>query len=204
VLVCDLGSDQVYLLNEDATAVVDWIQCEPGFGPRHAVYDPSSERIYVIGEMGHAVVAFPASAGRDTTAIDGSRAHILPPVDEVTAARMDAAEILLPVPGTVFASNRLQHHAPGTENTVNNGEGDTVAVVLYDSEGKAESVKQVRTGCCCVRAMSVSPDGQFVAVAGLCDGGAEVYALSGERKDVWTRAAVLRDITKITTFAWVQ
>jgi len=35
LLVADLGSDRVYVLDREGKEVVDYIQCEAGFGPRH-------------------------------------------------------------------------------------------------------------------------------------------------------------------------
>lgn len=45
----DLGSDRVYVLKRikkeggEGLEVVDWIQCEPGFGPRHCVVSKDGE-----------------------------------------------------------------------------------------------------------------------------------------------------------------
>lgn len=166
----------------------------------------------MLGELGHAVTAFPATATRVTPAIIASTISILP--DSVPSAYtkyMDAAELVIhpSAPETIYASNRLELHASEMNPSLppipadKVSKGDTVAVVLYDENGTAEKVKHVRTGCCCIRGMAISHDGKYAAVAGMCKGGVEVYEISGERKDEWKLVASLPDLLKVTDFVWL-
>lgn len=206
----DLGSDRVWILRradtESGLEILDHYQCAPGWGPRHLQVAPDGRSIWVLGEMGHGVCAFPIPGGKSSAVVPGSTAHVLPSsVPDEYKTHMDGAELILHK-GSLYASNRLEREASAMNPQLPKLEpprGDTVAVVLIKDGNIVEEVRQVRTGCDSIRGMQVSPDGKFVAVAGMSNGVVEVYAISGERGEEWafvTSAAV----ENVTDFVWVS
>lgn len=155
--------------------------------------------LWVLGEMGHGVLAF-----KDGEIVQGSEAHVLPDsIPDAYKTFMDGAE-LLRRGETLYASNRLELHASKMNPSLpalKHERGDSVAIVLA-RDGKVEEVRQVRTGCCCLRGMAVSKDGRFVAVAGMCNDVVEVYEIKGERGEEWVFVTSL-EIEDVTTFVWL-
>lgn len=158
--------------------------------------------------MGHAVSAFPLSAA--TSSSDGSvktswtQTYLPPNVPKEYTTYMDGAEIALhPSYEVVYASNRLELHAAeknGLPPLEEVQPGDAVALIKLGKDG-VEETKWVRTGCCCVRGMQVSPDGKYVIVGGQCNKTVEVYAISAEGME-WTKVASL-ELDGTTDFVWM-
>ena len=152
-------------------------------------------------------------------------AHPLPDVeksvvpDSVPASHkkfMDAAELAFhpTIPNVLYASNRGElglkredAHEEGQKVPDVPGEvptGDAVAIILLSQDGSSiEHMSHVRTGCDFIRGMRVSPDGKFVALAGQKAGGVEVYAISGQRGDVWKLAAKNEEPEMVTDVLWL-
>lgn len=123
---------------------------------------------------------------------------------------MDSAEVRLnpAVPNVIYASNRWELHVreknPGLPEIKEKQPGDAVAVVLLSEDGaRVEEVKHVRTGCDAIRAMRVSPDGKYVALAGQEGGGFEVWQVGGKRGDEWKLAAKDDSIHGVTDCLWL-
>lgn len=164
--------------------------------------------------MGHTVAAYPLPSSSNTTHKSSkalwTQSYLPPFVPKEYTKLMDGAEIALHPNGKViYASNRLELHAAeknGLPELASLGEGkggDAVAIIHLDGDdGKRVGKTQwVRTECCCVRGMQVSPDGKYVAVAGQCNSTAEVYEISEEGTE-WTKVASL-EIKGVTDFAWI-
>lgn len=123
---------------------------------------------------------------------------------------MDSAEIQLnpSIPNVIYASNRLELHIyddqPDLPKLDNPSKGDAVAVILLGQDGTSvESVKHVRTEADGIRAMRISQDGKFVALAGQQGGGVEIWSVGGKRGDEWKLAAKEESIKSVTDIVWL-
>ncbi|ORY24989.1 Lactonase, 7-bladed beta-propeller-domain-containing protein [Naematelia encephala] len=207
--VPDLGNDRIWVIErqgEQGFSIKGYLQCPEGDGPRHAVISPDGKHLYVLTELSNNIIVFSLN---DSTypahPLPDFETSILPPgAPKPFVGVMSAAELLQhpSIPGVLYASNRGEVEAKkGKKDAV---EGDTIAICLLSADGlKIEEIKQVRTDCDFIRAMQISPDGQYVALAGQNGGGVEIWKITGERGDVWKLAAKEESITKITDFVWV-
>lgn len=138
--------------------------------------------------------AVPApSSGGDKLLAPVSKVSYLPPcVDAQSehAKGMLGAELLLHG-GALLASNRQMLHRPIKDR------GDAIAVVPL-ANGEMQAPSWIRTGCCCIRGLSVSPDSRFAAVGGQCNNLVEMYE-TGEK---WTKVAET-GVSKPVAFLWV-
>lgn len=123
---------------------------------------------------------------------------------------MDSAEIQLnpSIPNIIYASNRLELHIHDNQKDLpaldDPSKGDAVAVILLGEDGTTvEEVKHVRTEADSIRAMRVSPDGKFVALAGMSGGGVEIWSVGGKRGDEWKLAAKEESINDVTDIVWL-
>ncbi|KAL4901550.1 hypothetical protein BDW74DRAFT_170019 [Aspergillus multicolor] len=210
----DLGSDRVWILRRATDGmdleIAGWLQCPPGTGARHAVFTPDEELIYVIGELSHTVIAFDLSAcdgpAEGIQPIPGFAPNIIPPsVQPFHASSMDSAEICIhpSIPNVLYVSNRWERHIalhdtnPVVRVAFRDAQlppGDAVAIILLSDDGKqVQKIKHVRTNVDVIRGMRLSGDGRYVVVAGQEGGGVEVYEISGERGDAWTKVAGLAE-----------
>lgn len=156
-------------------------------------------------------------------AIDVVPPHIPPKYASV----MDAAELCLnPNPAvastTLYASNRYESRL----STVMAEHGleaddcprphpDSICVVVFTtnidigsggggkSSPKLEKVIWVETSCDVARAMSVSRDGKFVAVAGQKGGGVEIYEVEGEHGEKLSLVAKAANLENIADLCWL-
>lgn len=162
--------------------------------------------MYVLGEMGHSVAAFPIpKEGTNESDAIWSQSYLPPSVPPEYTTYMDGAEIALhPQHSVVYASNRLELHAAQKNNLPPRTaeSGDAVAIIRLSEDGRTvKSTDWVRTGCCCVRGMQVSPDGSYVAVAGQCNATVEMYAIS-DNGTKWSKIASLK-VDGVTDFVWM-
>ncbi|OTB04028.1 hypothetical protein M426DRAFT_262522 [Hypoxylon sp. CI-4A] len=201
----DLGSDRVWIFRrvEMKLGLWGWLQCPPGTGPRHGVISPDQSIMYVIGELSHTVLAFDLSISPPVAIqpIDGFAPNVIPPnVHPDHQFMMDSGEICLhpSIPNVIYVSNRWERHISKRQPHLQNvpedlPEGDAVAIILLSNNGRAvEDIKHVRTGLDVIRAMRLSDDGKYVAVAGQeCDG-LEIYEIGGKKGDEWILVASMR------------
>jgi 6-phosphogluconolactonase (cycloisomerase 2 family) len=68
---------------------------------------------------------------------------------------------------------------------------------------KLEKVTWVETGCDVARAMNVSRDGKFVAVAGQKGGGVEIYEVEGEHGEKLSLVAKAANLENIADLCWL-
>lgn len=170
--------------------------------------DSAESIIYVLGEMGHTVAAFPATATKTSAPLATPVPFLPPSIPAAYTKFMDGAELVLnPATQEVYASNRLELHASKMNPTLaalapaDVAPGDAVAVYTTNSAtGLDNDVKWVRTDCCCIRGMALSPDNKYVALAGMCKGGIAVYEVKAGGE--WTRVGGLA-IDNVTDFAWL-
>lgn len=126
---------------------------------------------------------------------------------------LNAAELVAHpfIPNVLYASNRLElnfnkdakEKGKSPVDTVST-EGDAVAIIHLSADGqKVEKKTFVRTGCDQIRAMQISPDGKYIALAGQTGGGVEIWSIQGEQGDQWKLAAKDESIKSITDFVWL-
>lgn len=143
------------------------------------------------------------------------KASVIPPNVPATHSKlMDSAEIQLhpTIPNVLYASNRLELHIhssqpdlPKLDAEANSSiRGDTVAIILLSDDGlKVEEIKHVRTEADSIRAMRVSPDGLYVALAGQREGGVEIWKVGGKRGDEWKLAGKNEAVDGVTDLVWL-
>lgn len=154
--------------------------------------------LYVLGELdgyvySTAVPSPSTGSGGDKLLSPVSKVSYVPPCVERNsqhAKDMLGAELLVH-DGQLLASNRLMLHKPIKDT------GDAIAVIpLKGAEMQAPS--WIRTGCCCIRGLSVSPDGKYAAVGGQCNALVEIYATESK----WTKVAET-SVQKPVAFHWL-
>ncbi|TYJ56647.1 hypothetical protein B9479_002577 [Cryptococcus floricola] len=184
--VPDLGNDRVWVVwrgGESGLSVKGWCK-----------------HLYVLTELANTLLTFPLT---DPTypiiPHPDSGISIAPPsVPERYIKYLNAAELLahpsLPV---LYASNRLELDIgkASSGKFESREKGDAVAIATLSSDGTLEAVQHVRTGVDNIRAMQLSPDGKFVALAGQNGGGVEVYNVGQDGK-TWELVAKNEAITK--------
>ncbi|KAL0254053.1 hypothetical protein I308_101432 [Cryptococcus tetragattii IND107] len=208
--VPDLGNDRVWVVwreGESGLSVKGWCQAPSGSGPRHACISNDGKHLYVLTELSNSLLTFPLS---DPTypiiPHPDSQLNVIPPsVPEEYHKYMNAAELVAhPVHPVLYASNRLEIDlSESTKGAFRSSvTGDAVAIATLTSDGKLDNVQHVRTGCNAVRAMQLSPDGKFVALAGQNGGGMEIWTVGDDGK---TWALICRDekLEGITDVAWL-
>lgn len=140
---------------------------------------------------------------------------VIPPSvpEEYALASMTAAELVAhpTIPNVLYASNRAELNVnkdakekgkPPADSV--SAEGDAVAVFVLSSDGqKVESKSFIRTGCNQIRAMQLSADGKFAALAGQNGGGVEIWEVQGAKGDKWKLAAKDESIESITDLVWL-
>lgn len=167
----------------------------------------SGKHLYVLTELSNSLLTFPLS---DPTypiiPHPDSQLSVIPPsVPEEYHKYMNAAELIAhPVQPVLYASNRLEMNLSESTKGVFKPSvtGDAVAVATLTSDGKLGNVQHVRTGCNAVRAMQLSPDGKFVALAGQNGGGMEIWSVGDDGK-TWTLVSRNEKLEGITDVAWL-
>lgn len=122
-----------------------------------------------------------------------SAVSYVPPCVEAQSAHakdMLGAELLLH-DGKLLASNRRMLHHPIKDT------GDAIAVIPLEG-GKMQNPSWIRTGCCCIRGLSISPDGKYAAVGGQCNNLVEIYE-TGEK---WRKVAQT-SVNSPVAFLWL-
>lgn len=148
---CDLGMDLIFTYEVQADGKLNQLsttRTAPGLGPRHLVQHPSKPVVYVICEMGQAVLSYHQGAGGTLNLMQTM--SLLP--EGASAANNKAAEIAIKADGTaLYATNR------GVQNTV------TAFKVNWD--GTLEKLQEVHAPDF-PRGMTLTPDNSFLIVGG--------------------------------------
>lgn len=110
----------------------------------------------------------PAFPGNDTPALLANVSVL--PTQVPVGSQYTAAELLIsPSKQYLYASNRNI----ATASSAIDPQGDTIAVL--STSPKLHVVAQVHTGLQQIRGMQISPDGKYIAAAGLVGGGLAVF-----------------------------
>ena len=150
VLVSDLGTDEVALYSADwqkghlAPAPNLNIRTSPGMGPRLCVFNQTGERLYVITEMGNAVLVYEYD---DKTAAV-KLLQTISTLPEACAVESIAACVKLHPNGRFLYTSNRGH--------------DSIAVYAVDSEGLLSPPFFQPTGGRTPRDFDISPSGEFL------------------------------------------
>ena len=149
-LVTDLGLDRIYSFKKPwaRLALHDVFQAEPGVGPRHLVFHPTQDLLYVINELAAtiSVIAYERATGRFGELQQSVATEALPYVGE----HLSAAIALHPSGKFLYASNRGQN---------------SVACFALRADGWLEARGHVLEGLDFPRHLIASPCGQWLYVA---------------------------------------
>jgi 6-phosphogluconolactonase len=167
LLSADLGTDHVYVYKFDATngkiTPTDpaFVSVQPGFGPRHLVFHPNGKIVYLLNEMGSAIVAFSWDSSKGALAQIQSITTL--PAD-FTAAN-NAAEIVVRPDGKfLYATNRGR---------------DSIAVFSIDpATFRLTHLQDIATQGQTPRVLSLDPTGQWIIAGNEDSGTAMVFRVN--------------------------
>jgi 6-phosphogluconolactonase len=169
LLVPDLGSDKVMVYKfEKETGTLfpnpnqAFLQLDPGTGPRHLVFHPSGDFVYVVNELNASVTAcsFDQSSGKLT------KLNTVPTVQEShEGARYPGAIRIDPDGKYVYASTR--------------GENSTLSIFQVETDGRIFR-KQVIPVTHWPRDFNIHPSGKFLLVAGEKSGRLQMFKIDSE------------------------
>jgi len=137
-LACDLGLDKVlvYRLKTGAPSLSPHrpygVPLEPGVGPRHLVFHPSGQWVYVLNEMGSSINIFDFDPKRGALSHEPQRQRTLPPAYK---DQNSCAEIQVHPSGKfLYASNR--GHDSIAAFSVDPANGQLTPIDYFPSGGK--------------------------------------------------------------------
>lgn len=152
---------------------------------------PRSAILYVVGELANNVTAFEL----DEPSKPLFQESVIP--EGLNSTGMAAGEIMLNPRNSseIFVSNRLG--AKSNPDVT----GDAIAVLtLSPDRRKVDSKTFIDTDLNNIRGMKFSPDGQFLALAGV-EKGIAVYTKAA---DAWEQVAKYDNIEQAADFAWIE
>lgn len=169
LLVPDLGTDKVeiYALDKESGVLTPnpeqaFLKLEPGAGPRHLVFHPQGDFVYVVNELSSTVTAcsFDAEKGK---------LNILHTVSTVSedheGAKYPAAIRISPDGKFLYASTR--------------GENSKISVFKVEADGRIYRIQETKVTNW-PRDFNLHPSGKFLLAAGERSGIIELYHIDGE------------------------
>ncbi len=170
-LVCDLGSDRIFVYRFDAQSGTlrpndpPSIHAAPGAGPRHVVFHPNGKFVYAINELNSTVtmMSYNAEHGR-------LKAHqsisTLPPDAKLPATGNTAAELAIDPTGRFLYGSNRGH--------------DTLAIFSIDREtGRLAAIGHQPTGHT-PRGFAIDPTGNWLVVANQDSANVAVFLINHE------------------------
>lgn len=161
---CDLGLDIIFTYKVGADGKLTELaktHVEPGLGPRHIAKHPTMPFIYVVCEMGQAVLTYELQA-------DGSlslkQTHLLYPQSQGRTGSKAAEIAILPDGSAVFATNR--------------GLINTVTSFAVGKDGSLTQVQEVQAPAF-PRGMTLASGGKLLLVGGQSKTEVVAYAVQG-------------------------
>jgi 6-phosphogluconolactonase len=153
VLAVDLGQDRIYVYRFDASSgklgplePAPYVSFPPGDGPRHFVFHPNGQWIYVLCEESSTIAFFHYAAMDGTLSLQ----QTLSSLPEGFAGTNFTSEVVLSPDGQfLYAANRLH---------------DTIAICAIDSMGRLKPVGEVSTMGDYPRHCTFDPSGRFFYV----------------------------------------
>jgi len=156
LLVPDLGTDKVmnYILDAKSGELTPnpdqpWLSMEPGSGPRHLVFHPSGEFVFILSELNSTITACRFNSTTGVLSIINSASIVK---DDFTGAKQAAAIRIHPNGKYLYASNR--------------DDVSSVAVLGIDEQGEINRLQVVDNVPYWPRDFNITPDGNHLLVAG--------------------------------------
>lgn len=151
LLAADLGTDQVYVYDFDATAkeplsLNNTFKTQPGDGPRHLVFSSDGSEIFVVEELTAVLDVFDFKEGKLTPK---QRVSLI--ADDYEG-EVGAAEVRISPDGkNIYASNR--------------GDANSLSVFTKKDDGSYWLMQQVNSGGVMPRNFNLTADGKFLLSA---------------------------------------
>lgn len=150
LIACDLGTDEVFTYEvSDAGQLseVSRAKMKPGTGPRHVVFHPNGQFVYVFGELSSEVIAMTYDSETGTL----EHVQTIPSIPETHTEFNSGAAIRVSPDGKfLYASNR--------------GHNSLVVYAINETDGTLELVEWTSTEGDFPRDFNLDPSGQFVVV----------------------------------------
>lgn len=151
LLVADLGTDHIYTYqidrnNPEPVSLLSKTAMTPGDGPRHLVFSPNGDEVYVVQELTATLEVF---AFQDGNLTSQQKLSLLEPNFK---GAVGAAEVRVSKNGKfIYASNR--------------GDANTISVFAKTEEGPFETVQHISSGGNMPRNFSLTADEKYLLVA---------------------------------------
>jgi 6-phosphogluconolactonase len=164
VLVCDLGSDKVWIFAYDeATGTLGgepgFAVTPPGDGARHPAFHPNGRWLYVNGEMGNSVCRYDWDATSGTLTLCSRTSTVPPDFDGVSTT----SELLMSDDGRhLYITNR--------------GHDSVITMDIDPSNGDPTAADFVPTGGSKPRNLAFSPDRRWAIVTNHLSSNFTIYA----------------------------
>ena len=166
----DLGSDKVLIYEFDHEAgvltpnpVQPFLKLAPGTGPRHLVFHPSGEFVYVVNELNSTVTACRYNEDNGTL----TRLNTVSTVPEThQGSKYPAAIRIHPNGNYVYASTR--------------GDKSSIAVFQVDMEGECYRIQVMQDVSAWPRDFNIDPSGKYLLAAGERSDKIELYHIDIE------------------------
>ncbi len=156
LLVPDLGTDKVmnYVLDAESGELTPnpdqpWLSMEPGSGPRHLVFHPSGEYVFILSELNSTVTACRFDKATGILSIINAAGIV---EDDFTGAKQAAAIRVHPNGKYLYASNR--------------DDVSSVAILGINEQGEINRLQVVDNVPYWPREINITPDGNHLLVAG--------------------------------------
>ncbi|MBB5350270.1 6-phosphogluconolactonase [Haloferula luteola] len=168
----DLGIDQVVIYTLDPTTAEvsreGFAKTTPGSGPRHMKFSPDGQHAYVMGEMSLSVMTY--SRNPATGALDFQQeTRVLAEGD--SGDGMTCSEILVSTDGKhLYTANR---------DVAGKGR-DSLTTLVIGEDGSVTRQSEVAAEVRIPRNIQLSPDGNWLLVAGQESGGVPVFRLGSD------------------------
>jgi 6-phosphogluconolactonase len=169
LLVPDLGTDKVeiYAIDRESGVLTAnpeqaYLKLDPGAGPRHLVFHPNGEFVYVVNELSSTVTActYDGEKGKLTTL------HTISTVSEAhEGAKHPAAIRISPDGNFLYASTR--------------GEFSKISVFKVETDGRIHRIQESEVTHW-PRDFNIHPSGKFLLAAGERSGIIELYHIDRE------------------------
>lgn len=154
VMVADLGMDRVMIYSFDSTrgtlvpAAQPFLLLPPGSGPRHFVFHPDGDKMYIIAELNSTVTAAAYDREKGVLRIIGSQSTLPAGYSGENAG----AEVCVAPSGRfVYCSNR--------------GHNSIAVFAVHPDTGALDLVQHQSTGVHWPRNFAIDPSGQYLLVA---------------------------------------
>ena len=189
LVVADLGLDLLVIYRFDSetgkVSRAGAASLADGAGPRHFVFHPRGEFVYVVNELNSTVTSF---------------------TFEAEQAKLTTVTSVATVPESGLSGNNCSEiciSADGAFLYVANRGHDSIAIIGIDSEGGMELLKTVPCGGKIPRNFALSPSGNFLVVANQNSDNLTVFAVNRETGDITPTGTVVETGTP-TSVAFYQ